>query len=198
MTEDRKIKEEAGEKQKGVAAAGEKSGGDEKNRAAGKEQEYYNQLLRLKAEFENYRKRIEKEKPELVKWGKAEIILKFLPLYDLLLKAHSHIKNIGEREKEMSNEIGEVLSGIEMIFTEFSRVFKSEGIREIKPKGKLYDPMTCEIVGVVEGNEENDRKVVEELEKGYFYEDKVLRPSKVKIAKKAEGKEEKKEDKEKE
>src|SRR3989339_1367048 len=53
-------------------------------------EDYYDQLLRLQADFENYRKRVEKEKPELIKWGKAEMLLKLLPLYDLLLAAHLH------------------------------------------------------------------------------------------------------------
>src|ERR1035437_7867953 len=56
-------------------------------------EDYYNQLLRLQADFENYRKRVEKEKPELIKWGKAEMLLKLLPLYDLLLSANLHINN---------------------------------------------------------------------------------------------------------
>ena len=59
-------------------------------------EDYYNQLLRLQADFENYRKRVEKEKPELIKWGKAEILLRLLPLYDLLLAAHLHINNARE------------------------------------------------------------------------------------------------------
>jgi molecular chaperone GrpE len=142
--------------------------------------DYYNQLLRLQADFENYRKRVEKEKPELIKWGKAEILMKLLPLYDLLLAAHLHINN--NKEGGGSDD---VLKGLEMIFKEFTKVFESEGIRPMDPVGKPYDPMACEILGVVEGNEENDGLVTEELQKGFFYGDKILRPARVKIAKKA-------------
>ena len=142
-------------------------------------------MLRLKADFENYRKRIEKERPDLIKWGKADVLLKLLPLYELLLKAHSHIKNADiNGDSGNKSEIKEIISGIEMIFKEFSKVFKNEGIKEMKLVGKTYDPMLCEIMQIVDGDEENDGKVLEEFEKGFYYEDKVLRPARVKIAKK--------------
>lgn len=141
--------------------------------------EYYNQLLRLQADFENYRKRVEKEKPELIKWGKAEILMKLMPLYDLLLAAHLHINNNKE-----GGSSGDVLKGLEMIFKEFTKVFESEGIRPMEPVGKPYDPMASEILGVVDGTDENDGLVVEELQKGFYYGDKILRPARVKIAKK--------------
>jgi len=140
---------------------------------------YYDQLLRLQADFENYRKRVEKEKPELIKWGKAEILLRLLPLYDLLLAAHNHINNA---KAGAGNE--DLLKGLEMIFKEFSKVFEAEGIRPMEPVGKPYDPMASEILGVVDGTDENDGCVVEELQKGFFYGDKILRPARVKIAKK--------------
>lgn len=187
------MSEENGKKQKNEEATAkemEKEMREEKkeraeNGAGGKENEYYDQLLRLKAEFENYRKRVEKEKPELIKWGKAEVFLELLPLYDLLVKAHSHIKNVETGEEKLNKkEVKEIIAGLEMIFKQFSKVFKSEGIREIEVLGKEYDPMACEVLGVVEGDAGDDGKVVEELEKGYYFEDKILRTCKVKIAKK--------------
>jgi len=141
--------------------------------------DYYNQLLRLQADFENYRKRVEKDRPELIRWGKAEILLKLLPLYDMLLSAHAHINS--------ANENGggdETLKGLEMIFKEFSKVFDAEGLRAMEPVGKPYDPMASEILGVVDGTDENDGLVVEELQKGFYYGEKILRPARVKIAKK--------------
>ncbi len=140
--------------------------------------DYYNQLLRLQAEFENYRKRLDKEKPELIRWGKAEILLKLLPLYDLLLAAHAHINTA-----KGGGEGDETLKGLEMIFREFSRVFDAEGLRAMEPVGKPYDPMASEILGIVEGAGDNDGLVVEELQKGFYFGDKVLRPARVKIAK---------------
>lgn len=142
--------------------------------------DYYGQLLRLQADFENYRKRMEKDRPELIKWGKAEILLRLLPLYDMLLSAHAHINTARE-----NGGGDETLKGLEMIFKEFSKVFDAEGLRAMDPVGKPYDPMASEILGVVEGTEENDGFVVEELQKGFYYGEKILRPARVKIAKKA-------------
>ncbi|MBU2531048.1 MAG: nucleotide exchange factor GrpE [Elusimicrobia bacterium] len=144
--------------------------------------DYYNQLLLLKADFENYRKRMEKERPSLIKWGKADILLKLLPLYDLLLKAHLHVSDI--KKDEVSKEVRDIVIGLEMIFKEFKKVFDGENIREIEVVGKPYDAMKCEIMCTVDGDDENDGMVVEELQKGFYMDDKVLRPSCVKIAKK--------------
>lgn len=141
--------------------------------------DYYNQLLRLQADFENYRKRLDKEKPELIRWGKAEMLLQLLPLYDQVLAAHAHINQA--REKDSKDE---TLKGLDMIFKEFSRVFEAEGVRAIEPVGKPYDPMAAEILGVVDGDEANDGLVAEELQKGFYYRDKILRPARVKIVKK--------------
>jgi len=149
----------------------------EPEKHTGKAADYYSQLLRLQADFENYRKRLEKEKPEWVKLGKCEILNRLLPLYDMLLAAQAHISAAG------GNSGGETLKGLEMIFKEFSKVFDAEGMRAMCPVGKPYDPMASEILGVVDGSAENDGLVVEELQKGFYYGDKILRPARVKIAK---------------
>jgi molecular chaperone GrpE len=162
----------------GGAEAAEAQGGElEKQKKQA--EDYYNQLLRLQADFENYRKRVEKEKPDLIKWGKAEILAKLLPLYDLLLAAHNHVNSA----KDGGNS-DDVLKGLEMIFKEFSKVFEAEGLRQMEPVGKPYDPMASEILGVVDGTDENDGLVIEELQKGFYYGEKILRPARVKIAKK--------------
>ena len=179
--EEKKIKDKAeelgcvcgAEAQACAAAAGEQ----EKQKK--QSEDYYNQLLRLQADFENYRKRMEKDRPELIKWGKAEILLRLLPLYDMLLSAHAHINTARE-----NGGGDETLKGLEMIFKEFSKVFDAEGLRAMEPVGKPYDPMASEILGVVEGTEENDGLVTEELQKGFYYGDKILRPARVKIARK--------------
>ena len=145
-------------------------------------QDYYAQLVQLKADFENYRKRMEKERPCLISWGRSEAILSFLPLYDLLLSAHQHMDKL--KEGSDAKQAREVIKGFEMIFKEFSKIFEAEGIRPMEPVGKPYDPMANEILCVVDGDDSNDGLVNEELQKGFYCGDKVLRPAKVKIAKK--------------
>jgi molecular chaperone GrpE len=147
-------------------------------KAEAAEQDYYDQLLRLKADFENYRKRVERERPELMRYGKAELVSKLLPLYDMLLQAHAHITAAGGNGAQ-----GDLVKGLEMIFREFTRLFEAEGIRPMETVGKPYDPMACEIMGVVETDEAGDGRVVDELQKGFYYGDKVLRPARVRIGK---------------
>jgi len=178
--EEKKAKKaEEAESASGAGAQAAEAQGGELEKQKKQAEDYYNQLLRLQADFENYRKRVEKEKPELIKWGKAEILAKLLPLYDLLLSAHNHVNSA----KDGGNS-DEVLKGLEMIFKEFSKVFEAEGLRPMEPVGKPYDPMASEILGIVEGTEENDGLVTEELQKGFYYGEKILRPARVKIAKK--------------
>jgi len=177
--EEKKIKDKAEEPACEAEAQAVDIAGTELEKQKKQSGDYYNQLLRLQADFENYRKRLEKEKPELIKWGKAEILLKLLPLYDMLLSAHAHINTARE-----NGGGDETLKGLEMIFKEFSKVFEAEGLRAMEPVGKPYDPMASEILGLVEGNEENDGLVVEELQKGFYYGEKILRPARVKIARK--------------
>ncbi len=146
--------------------------------------DYYEQLLRLKADFENYRKRVEKERPEFVKFGKAEILLRLLPLYDLLMQAHLHVVKLKDGAGDDTAATRDIVKGLEMIFKEFSKVFEAEGIRPMEVVGKPYDPMASEIIGMDEGTEANDGLVTAEFQKGFYYGDTVLRLARVKIAKK--------------
>jgi len=147
-----------------------------------KAKDYYEQILRLKADFENYRKRIEKEKPQLIEWGKKELILKIFPLYEILLSAHQHITRF-DYEKCSKEQIEELIKGLDLIFKEFSKLFEGEGIRQMDLLNKPYDPMMCEIIGIVDGNDDNDGLVVEVIQNGYMIDSQILRPAKVKIAK---------------
>lgn len=182
-SEQKKKKQEEAEEaceavKKGAAeAAAPAAAGD-----ADKAKDYYDQLLRLQADFANYRKRIEKEKPELVCFGKAQMLATLLPLYDLLLQAHQHVCDA--RGCDDAARMKDVVTGLEMIFKEFSKVFEAEGIKPMEVVGRPYDPMASEIIGIDEGTEENDGLVTEEFQKGYYLGDKVLRPARVKIAKK--------------
>ena len=135
------------------------------------------QLLRLKAEFENFRRRTDREKAELVRWGKAELLGRLLPLYDLLLTAHGHLQEYQGDAKSRS-----LADGMEMIFKEFSRLFESEGVRPIESAGQAYSPDRHEVLGAVETADAPEGAVVEELQRGYMLGDKVLRPAKVRIA----------------
>ncbi|MCX7647127.1 MAG: nucleotide exchange factor GrpE [Elusimicrobiales bacterium] len=143
-----------------------------------KSEEYYEQLLRLKAEFENYRKRVDKEKHDLIAWGKYDFMKHLLPLYEMMNMAKNHLEN--------SSSYEDIKVGLNMIFAEFDKLFKNQGVSEVDALNKKYDPMTCEIIGTVEGNDENDGNVVEVVQPGYMINGKLLKAARVKVAKKKE------------
>lgn len=137
--------------------------------------QYYDQLLRLKAEYENFRKRADREKGELVRWGRTELLMGLLPLYDVLLRAHEHIKG------EPAN--GSLAQGMEMIFKEFHRLFQAEGIEVIETLGKPFNPSEQEAVEVLDDPDRQEGMVVEEVQKGFRMNGRILRPARVKIVK---------------
>ena len=137
---------------------------------------YFGQLVRLQADFENYRKRVEKEKPELINFGKTEVILSFLSLYDVLLKAQKQAEN-------KNADIEHIKQGLKMIFEEFAKVFKAQGVQIISAKGKPYDAMTQEVVTTIPCAPKDDGLVLEEISSGVKMGDRVIRPAQVVVGK---------------
>ncbi len=139
--------------------------------------DYYDQLLRLKAEFENYRKRVDREKPEWFRIGRAEVLGKLLPLFDLLQHAHQEVLT-GHADTPLAK-------GMEAIFREFDKLFKQEGVTRIEPLGKSFDPHFHEVFGFVDKPDVEEGAVADVLQAGYLLDDKVLRTAKVRLQKKS-------------
>lgn len=146
------------------------------NEELDKAAQYFGQLVRLQADFENYRKRVEKEKPELINFGKTEVILSFLSLYDVLLKAK---KQVESEDADIKN----IKQGLKMIFEEFAKVFKAQGVQIINAKGKTYDPMTQEVITTIPCAPKDDGLVLEEISSGVKMGDRVIRPAQVIVGK---------------
>lgn len=142
---------------------------DAKKEAAG----YYDQLLRLKAEFDNYRKRMEREKAEARNWGKQEMLMPLLSLVDVFEQALAQAKS--------AKDLKHVVSGLEMLHKSFSSFLKDEGIEPILAVGKKFDPHLAEALEQQEVEDHQAGQVLSELQKGYTYQGKVLRPSRVKV-----------------
>ena len=110
--------------------------------AAAPQPDYYDQLLRLKAEFENYRRRVDREKPDWFARGRAEVAAKLLPLYDLVRHAHDDVR-AGYADTPLAK-------GMDAIFKEYAKLFKEEGVTEMDPLGKPFDPHYQEAFGFVD------------------------------------------------
>ncbi|MDR0645883.1 MAG: nucleotide exchange factor GrpE [Elusimicrobiota bacterium] len=179
MTKKKENKEEIKPVAAQDAQADKVSANAEQREEQSKSPDYYDQLLRLQADFENYRKRAEKEKPMFIQFGKAEVIKKLLPLYDTMLKAEAEVN-----KKDSDTE--HIKQGLNMIFEEFNKVFKSEGVEVVCSKGKPYDPMTQEVITTVPCEDKDDGKVADELCRCVTFGGQVLRYAQVIVGKKKE------------
>jgi molecular chaperone GrpE len=139
-------------------------------------------LQRLQAEFENYKKRIDKEFSERIKYSNAGLISKLLPVLDSFELA---IKN-----KDKSEDF---IKGMELVYSQFYSVLKEEGLKPIEALNKKFDPYLHEVM-MQEENDKEDEIILEEFQKGYMLNDRVLRHSKVKVSKKREQPKEVKQD----
>ena len=127
-------------------------------------------LKRLQAEFENFKKRNDKEKEEFAKYSAALTIGKLLPVFDSFDHA---VKNTNDKEK--------FVHGIKMIHAQLVSTLESIGLKPIKAEGERFDPYKHEVL-LKEESDKPDGTILEELQKGYMFHDKVLRFSKVKIS----------------
>jgi len=140
--------------------------------------DYYEQFVRLSADFENFRKRTEREKAAFISYGKKELAEKLLPSYEILLKQGEQL-NKKEALKNASNELKSIVSGLQMILTEMEKAFRAEGIERMDVLNKPYDPATQEVVAMVPADEKQDGLVLQEVQMGFMLDGKVLRPARV-------------------
>jgi molecular chaperone GrpE len=127
-----------------------------------KEVEFQEKLARQQADFDNYRKRMEKEKQETIANANANLISDLLPTLDHFELSLKHNKD----------------KGVQMIYDELNEILKNNGVKIINTKG-IFNPRIHEAVVSVNGEE--DGKILEEIQKGYLLNEKLLRASKVKV-----------------
>lgn len=147
--------------------------------------DYYEAFVRLSADFDNFRKRTEREKAALLSYGKKELAEKLLPSYEILLKQSAQL-NKKETLKNAPNELKSVISGMQLIATEMEKAFCSEGIEKMDVLNKPYDPATQEVLGTVPADEKQDGLVLQEVQMGFMLDGKVLRPARVLIGRHTE------------
>lgn len=136
-------------------------------------------LMRTQAEFENSKKRMEKEKAEFIKFANDELISRFLPILDNFRLA---VKTI-----DSNHSIKDIITGIELIDKQFEDTLKEFGLEEIKSVGEKFDPHYHKAIAHEETDEYEDGVIMEEFQKGYLLNGRLLRPAVVKVAKKKEG-----------
>jgi molecular chaperone GrpE len=138
-------------------------------------EDYLNRLKYLQADFENYKKRVAKEREEFVKYANEPLIIKLIDIYENLERAVENGKKTEDNEA--------LLQGIEIIYKQLKDVLEKEGLAQIKAVGEKFDPFRHEAVMKEQRDDCEEDTILEEFQRGYTLNDKVIRYSKVKIAK---------------
>lgn len=138
--------------------------------------EHWDNFLRLKADFENNRKRQEREKQDFVKFANEGIILELLNVLD-------DLERVVDLAESKHSDLQSFLKGVEMILAHLYEMLKEYGVKPIEAEGKLFDPNYHEALMQIENKELPEHTVVEEMQKGYLLNDKVIRTAKVKVSK---------------
>ena len=145
---------------------------------------YYEQYLRLLADFDNYRKRTEREKAALIAYGKEDFAQKMLPMYEVLLRQQQNMRSAEKQDPQQA--VKTVREGMRMILTELEKAFRAEGIQKIDTLGKPYDTQTQEVVARIPAPADKDGLVIDEVQMGFTINGKVLRPARVVVGQKQE------------
>jgi molecular chaperone GrpE len=137
--------------------------------------EYYDLLLRKQAEFDNYRKRVERDRQSLSEAAAAGIIEELLPVMDDLDRA------LGAEAVGESAQVYRL--GVELIYRQLGDILRKRGVRTIEALGADFDPYYHQAVSYEPAEGRRDGEVIEEFRRGYMLGDRLLRPSMVKVAK---------------
>ena len=130
--------------------------------------ELNSKYLRLYADFENYRKRVNKDKEDLVRYGNESLLHELLPAIDNLELALKHA----------SGEVNSgLVQGVEVTLKELQRTLEKFGLSRIDAAGKPFDPAVHHAMSQVERDDMDEKLIAEEFRAGYKYRDKVIRPS---------------------
>jgi molecular chaperone GrpE len=138
-------------------------------------EEMYDRLLRTQAEFENYKKRMDRERGEISRHVRGEIMREMLGVKDDLERAIDHAQN--------SQDAQGIATGIEMVLSDFSKRLERLGVKEFNSVGEVFDPNRHEAMVQVESTDYEENTIVSEFKKGYVMDGQLLRPALVTVAK---------------
>jgi molecular chaperone GrpE len=150
---------------------------EELRKKAAERDEYHNKWLNVHADYENARKRMEKERTDYLKFAHEDIVGQLFPIvdnFDMALAA-----------MDKAEDKAAVMDGIKLVQKEFHRILDDNGVRKIETKGAMFDPNLHEAVAVVETDDVPDGQIVDEVRAGYTLNDRLLRPAQVRVAKNA-------------
>jgi len=138
---------------------------------AGKNKDLY---LRALADLENYRKRAQRDKEDAIRFANDNLLREMVPVIDNLERAVEHAND---------DQGSSLLEGVEMTLVQFRKVLETFGVKPVESIGQLFDPNFHQAMGQVESDEYEPNTVVQEMQKGYTLNNRLLRPAMVMVAK---------------
>jgi molecular chaperone GrpE len=143
----------------------------ERDQLAGEKAELNDRILRAQAEFQNFKKRTERERLELFEYASMEAARTLIPVLDDF-----------ERSTKSESSDKEYAAGIELIYNRFYEALKKLGLEPMVSQGQPFDPQVHHAVDMVETDEAPDHTILEEYQRGYNFKGRLLRPAMVKVA----------------
>lgn len=147
---------------------------EELSQAQAKANEYLDGWQRAMAEFSNYKKRIEREQTQAQQWATANVIRRYLELFDDLERA---LKN-----RPQDNETARWAEGVELIYRKFLNYLENEGVQLIETEGQFFDPNLHEAISQEDHPELESGQIIAVVQQGYRLGERVLRPARVRVA----------------
>jgi len=138
--------------------------------------DHYDKLLRLQAEFDNFRKRAAQDRAAFIKFANEGLILELVAILDDFERS---IKSV-----EQKKDFDLLHQGVDMISKQLHRLLEEKGLKRIKSMGEKFNPHEHEAIEVVEGGKNEEDTISEELQPGYTLNGRIIRPAKVKVVKK--------------
>ncbi|NQX57745.1 nucleotide exchange factor GrpE [Paenibacillus qinlingensis] len=165
---------EATNEEAGVEVSEEATVSSELEQARVQAEENYQRLLRVQADFDNFRRRARAEKEDFAKYASLKLIEQLLPIVDNFDRALSSSKE--------TKDFDALVKGLDMTYRGIDQLLTAEGLKPIEAVGQPFNPEFHQAVMQVESEEHEEGIVVEELQKGYILKDKVIRPAMVKVS----------------
>ena len=165
---------ENGESQESTPVEPQAPTPEAEERLAQENGELKDRLLRLQAEFENFRKRTERERLEFFEYAGEQIVRSLLPILDDFERAM--------KASDVSGEGTEFVKGIQLIYARLLDTLQKQGLETIETTGAQFDPHEHEAIMRLETSEHEDNTIVQEFQRGYKFKGRLLRPSMVQVA----------------
>lgn len=135
----------------------------------------YNQMLRIQADFENFKRRTRQEYEQLCLYAGEELMKKILPVLDSMERAVTSFEVTNENAHNWQE-------GVELILRQFQNILKNDGLEEVPAVNELFDPQYHEAMLQEVSDQVEHPTVIEQMQKGYKYKGKLIRPALVKVA----------------